>query len=149
MADATTTDLTTSASAIVNASAAEVFDFIRRPANHPTISGDDSVKDATSGPDVLDMGTKFGMSMVMGLPYRVSSKVVEFEQDRKIAWAHLGRHRWRWEFEAQDDGTTLVTETFDMSPSPIKPLLRMAMSLPEGHAENVARSVENVAAHFA
>ena len=140
---------TVSASAVVDASPAEVFDFVRRPANHATISGDESVKGTRVGPDVLGAGDKFGMKMKMyGVPYRITNTVVEFEQDKVIAWCHPGKHRWRWEVEATDDGRTTVTETFDMNPSPLKPVLRL-VGYPNGHADNVAASVENVRAHFA
>ncbi len=45
--------------------------------------------------------------------------VVEFEEGRRIAWrpAEVGQeppgHLWRWELEPRDDGTTLVTHTYD------------------------------------
>ncbi len=55
--------------------------------------------------------------MKMGLPYRVSNEVVEYEPDRLIAWRHLGRHRWRYELEPVEGGTR-VTETFDWSTVP-------------------------------
>ncbi len=63
----------------------------------------------------LEMGSRFGMSMKMGpLPYRMSNRVVEFEQDRLIAWAHFGKHRWRYELSPVEGGCE-VTETFDWS----------------------------------
>lgn len=141
---------TVSASAHVDAAPEEVFAYICRPANHPEISGDESVKGTRHGPEQLSaVGDTFGMSMKMyGLPYRISSKVHEFEAGRTIAWAHPGRHRWRWQVEPSDAGGCTVTETFDMSYSPIKPILRL-LGYPEGHRSNVERSVANVAAHFA
>ncbi len=42
-----------SASAIVDAAPEEVFAFVCRPANHPEISGDGSVKGDRHGPDEL------------------------------------------------------------------------------------------------
>ena len=39
--------------------------------------------------------------------------VKEFEEGRRIAWAHVGGHRWRYELEPLADGGTRVTETFD------------------------------------
>ena len=139
-----------SASAVVDAPADEVFAFICRPGNHPEISGDQSVKGDRHGPEQLGaVGDTFGMSMKMfGLPYRITNKVVEFEAGRKIAWCHPGKHRWRWEVEALPEGGTKVTETFDMSTSPLKPALRL-LGYPEGHRTNVERSVANVVAHFA
>ena len=143
-------DLTVSASAHVDAPAEEVFAFLCRPANHPEISGDQSVKGDRHGPEMLSAeGERFGMRMKMyGLPYRITNTVVEFEPGSRIAWCHPGKHRWRWEVEASDAGGCTVTETFDMSTSPIKPALRL-LGYPEGHRSNVERSVANVAAHFA
>jgi hypothetical protein len=139
---------TASATGVVNASPAEVFDFIRRPANHAEISGDHTVRDSLAGPDQLGPESRFGMKMKAGVPYRIKSKVVEFDENRVIAWCHLGGHRWRWELEPVDDGTTKVTETFDMSTSKFPPALRV-MGYPNGHVANVAKSVANVQKHFA
>lgn len=140
---------TVSATTTVEAAPAEVFSYLRRPANHGTISGDESVKGTTIGPDVLGEGDRFGMRMKMyGLPYRVTSKVVEFEQDTRIAWCHFGGHRWRWDLEATPEGGTRVIETFDLSTARAPAVIRF-MGLPKGHRANVARSVANVADHFA
>ncbi len=143
-------DLTASASATVDAPVDEVFAFISRPANHPEISGDESVKGDRHGPEQLSgTGDKFGMKMKMhGLPYRITNTVVEFEAGKTIAWCHPGKHRWRWEVEALPKGGTKVTETFDMSTSPLKPVLKL-LGYPAGHQSNVEESVANVAAHFA
>ncbi len=141
---------TVSASAVVDAPPAEVFAFLSRPAGHPEVSGDESVKGDRHGPEQLSgVGDKFGMRMKMyGLPYRITNTVVEFEAGKRIAWCHPGKHVWRWEVEPMSDGRTKVTETFDMTPSPIKPALRV-MGYPKGHQQNVEKSVANVAAHFA
>lgn len=144
-----TEELTVSASAEVDAPADEVFAFLCRPANHAEISGDESVKGERHGPEQLaSEGDEFGMKMKMfGLPYRITNTVVEFEAGKKLAWCHPGKHRWRWEVEALPQGGTLVTETFDMSTSPLKAALKL-MGYPERHRSNVDKSVVNVAAHF-
>jgi hypothetical protein len=136
-----------SATTIVDAPPDVVFEFIRRPANHSIISGDGSVKGTTTGPEALGLGDKFGMKMRIGLPYRMRSKVVEFEANRRIAWCHFAGHRWRWEVEPAGDGRSRVTETFDLTTARLPFALR-AMGLPKGHEKNVAGSVANVAAHF-
>lgn len=145
---ATRTDSTTSATTIVDAPPAEVFAFLRDPANHAIISGDGSVRGHVRGPRQLSLGDRFGMDMKLGVPYRISSKVVEYEQDQRIAWAHLGRHRWRWELAPTDDGGTEVTETFDLSTALFPPALRL-LGFPARHDRNVERSVANLAEHFA
>ena len=142
------TDSTASATATVNAPAADVFDFICRPANHSIISGDGTVQDRISGPDRLTAGSTFRMKMKMGIPYRIGVKVKEYEADRLIAWAHFGGHRWRWEIEAIDDSSCTVTETYDQSTAKFPPALKAA-GYPKRHVSNVEQSVENVAKHFA
>ena len=135
-----------SATGIVPAPPEAVFEFLRQPANHATLSGDGTVKGVSSGDDALELGSKFGMKMKVGVPYRVSSKVVEFEDDRLIAWCHFGGHRWRWQLEPVDGGTK-VTETFDMSTAKFPPALKLA-GYPKRHQDNVAGSVRNLIAHF-
>lgn len=139
---------TVSATTVVPAPPAEVFDFIRRPANHPTISGDTTVQGAHSGPELLGEGDRFGMSMKVGVPYRVTSKVTVFVHGTAIGWAHFNGHTWRWDLEPTADGHTSLTETFDLSTARIPPLLRLA-GFPGRHRGNVARSVANVRDHFA
>ena len=117
------------------------------PSGEPReLSGDGTVKGVTHGDEALELGSKFGMKMKVGVPYRVSSKVVEFEQDRLIAWCHFGGHRWRWQLEPVDGGTK-VTETFDMSTAKFPPALKLA-GYPKRHEDNVAGSVRNLIAHF-
>jgi hypothetical protein len=130
-----------SATAVVAAPPDVVFDFLRRPANHQLISGDGTVKGTLEGPDVLELGSRFGMRMRAGVPYRIHSKVTKFEADRVIAWRHLGGHEWRWTLEPTPDGqSTVVTETFDMSTARFPPALRL-FGYPGRHRDNVVTSV--------
>jgi uncharacterized protein YndB with AHSA1/START domain len=151
---AATDDVTTelgkdfvSATGIVAAPPHDVFELLRRPANHAVLSGDGTVRSVASGDEVLQQGSRFGMKMKVGVPYRVTSTVVEFEQDRLLAWAHFGGHRWRWQLEPVDGGTR-VTETFDMAPAKFPPALRL-VGYPKKHRDNVADSVRNLIAHVA
>ena len=125
--DATTSRTAKNRSATVTVAAppATVFAIVADPRQHSRIDGSGTVRDAVSGPDRLELGSRFGMSMKMGAPYRISNKVVEHETDRLIAWRHAGLHRWRYELTPTADGGTEVTETWDLShyPAPGRALL--------------------------
>jgi len=84
--------------------------------------------------------------MKMGpLPYRISNTVVEFEENRLLAWAHMGKHRWRYELEPIDGGArTKVTETFDWSTSPIGKGLELA-GYPKKNLVNIEATLERLA----
>jgi uncharacterized protein YndB with AHSA1/START domain len=101
-------------SIVIAAPAADVFAVLADPRQHPRFDGSGTVRGVITGPDALALGSRFGMRMRAGLPYRVSNVVVEYEKDRRIAWRHGGRHVWRYELEPVDGGTR-VTETFDWS----------------------------------
>jgi uncharacterized protein YndB with AHSA1/START domain len=98
---------------VIAAPAADVFDVLADPAQHPAFDGSGTVRSMESGPDRLALGSHFGMGMRIKLPYRTDNTVVEFEEGRRIAWCHFNRHRWRYELEPSGQGSTLVTETFD------------------------------------
>ncbi|HEX4189813.1 MAG TPA: SRPBCC family protein [Marmoricola sp.] len=108
-------DLNESASTTIAAPPSVVFAILSDPRQHPRIDGSGNVREAVSGPDKLELGSEFGMSMKMGAPYKMKNRVVEFEQDRLIAWRHAGVHRWRYELAPTADGGTDVTETWDLS----------------------------------
>ena len=102
-----------SRSIVVKAPAEQVFETLANPRRHPDFDGSGSVRGAVTGPERLSLGAKFGMDMRLVVPYRISSQVKEFDEGRRIAWAHVGGHRWRYELEPLPDGSTRVTETFD------------------------------------
>ena len=102
-----------SRSIVVKAPAEQVFETLANPRRHPDFDGSGSVRGAVTGPERLSLGAKFGMDMRLFVPYRISSQVKEFDEGRRIAWAHIGGHRWRYELEPLPDGSTRVTETFD------------------------------------
>jgi len=105
-----------SASTVVAAEPAVVFDLLADPRRHHEFDGSGTVRTAIAGPDRLGPGARFGMAMHWGLPYRIRNTVVEFEEGRRIAWRHFGRHVWRYDLEPVAGGTR-VTETFDWGPS--------------------------------
>ena len=104
-----------SVSRVIDAPPQKIFDLLADPDMHPVLDGSGTVKGARGGnPERLSLGSKFGMDMRIGVPYRIKNTVVEFEDGKRIAWRHAGRHIWRYELEPAGGGTK-VTETFDWS----------------------------------
>jgi uncharacterized protein YndB with AHSA1/START domain len=103
-----------SASITMDAPVSTVFDILSDPRQHARIDGSGSVGAVIDAPERLRAkGDPFTLHMKLVVPYRITSKVVEYEADRRIAWRHFGAHRWRYVLEPTDDGGTTVTETFD------------------------------------
>ena len=100
-----------------------IFALLADPQQHREIDGSGTVRDAKGGTEKLVLGSSFGMSMKMGLPYSMVSTVIEYEENRRIAWQthgptrigkHVGGRIWRYELEPVDGGT-LVRESWDIS----------------------------------
>ena len=108
-----------SSSTTISAPPSVVFAILADPRQHARIDGSGTVQASVSGPDRLDLGAEFGMDMKMGAPYKIKNRVVEFEEDRLIAWRHMGLHRWRYELTPTNGGGTQVTETWDLSRYPL------------------------------
>lgn len=105
-----------SATVVVDAAAEKIFGLLADPVKHPLIDGSGTVLSARDGgPQRLSLGAKFGVNMKMGAPYKILNTVVEFEENRLIAWRHFNGHRWRWELKPVGADKTEVTETFDWS----------------------------------
>ena len=102
-----------------------IFDLLADPTMHSRFDGSGTVQGAVRGPKRLELGSTFGMSMRIKVPYTMTNTVVEFDPDRLIAWRHVGRHRWRYELEPTEDSATVVTETFDGSTAFFPPALRL------------------------
>ena len=92
-----------------------IFDVLADPAQHPVIDGGGTVRAAgDDNPARLSAGARFGMSMKLGAPYRISNEVVEFEEGRVIAWRHFNGHVWRYVLSPAGGGT-VVREEWDPS----------------------------------
>ena len=74
-----------------------IFDVLADAAKHTLIDGSGMLQGAKEiEPERLVLGSKFGMGMKLGVRYSTVNKVVEFEENRLIAWRHFNGHRWRW-----------------------------------------------------
>ncbi|MBV9952891.1 MAG: SRPBCC family protein [Acidimicrobiia bacterium] len=130
---------------------AAIFALIADPSRHRDIDGSGTVRDAKEPPQRLELGSRFGMSMRMGLPYSMVSTVIEYEPDRRLAWQttgptaigrHVGGRIWRYELEPRDGGT-LVKESWDITQeSPFtRPIVRQGAKKTR---ENMAKTLERI-----
>ena len=136
-----------SRSVVVPAPPSDVFALLADPRRHAEIDGSGTVKGVVRGPERLGPGARFGMRMRLGVPYVITSEVVEFEPDRRIAWRHLGHHVWRYELQPVDGGTR-VTETFDWAPARAPRVLEL-LGVPARNARSLDATLERLAARFA
>jgi len=98
---------------VIPAPAEKIFALIADPSRHPEIDGSGTVRKAKDGAQCLTLGSKFGMSMKMGLPY-------------SMIGARLGGGRiWRYELEPVANGTR-VRESWDISEEKVKAIVRPA-----------------------
>lgn len=132
---------------LVPATPAAIFELLADPAKHTLFDGSGSVVGVADGaPERLTLGSKFGMKMKIGMPYRISNEVVEFDEPRLIAWRHMGGHIWRYRLEPVDGGTQ-VTEEFDWRPAKSATMLRL-MRAPARNREAIEATLARLAAHF-
>lgn len=139
---------TLSRSTVVHSPPHVVFDLLADPRRHHEIDGSGTVRSGISGPARLSLGATFGMRMQLVVPYVIVNTVVEFEEGRRIAWRHLGRHIWRYELEPVDGGRTRVTETFDWRGA----VLRTAydrIGVPAANARSMEKTLERLQAQLA
>lgn len=125
---------------VINAPATAIFDILADPYRHPEFDGSGTVKKGFSGPHRLSKGATFGMDMKMGIPYKITNTVEEFDEPSQIAWRHAGRHRWRYELRPIDETTTEVTETFDGSTALFPPALNV-MKAYENNQKAILKSL--------
>lgn len=136
----------------IQAPAASIFALLSDAAKHSEFDGSGTLKGTRQDSRPLRLGTTFGMSMHLGVGYKTSNEVVEFEQDRRIAWQTsglkglIGGRIWRYELEPTSDGT-LVKETWDVSKDRQKFLLkrsRMAPAAKNGMRRTLDRIAETL-----
>lgn len=137
-----------SRTAFVAAPAQAVFDVLADPARHSEFDGSGSVQRARTGsPARLSMGATFGMDMRMGVRYRITNTVVEFDEARLIAWRHFGGHIWRY-ILVPVDGGTMVTEQFDWKDNRSHLMLRVMGAFARNTA-SIEATLDRLAAMFA
>lgn len=126
-----------------------IFALVADATRHQEIDGSGSLRGAKGEPQPLALGTKFGMSMHMGASYSTVNEVVEFEQDRRIAWKTtgfgglIGGRVWRYELEPTTEGT-VVRETWDLSDERGAFLVKRT-SMPTATEKAMRKTLERIA----
>jgi len=131
----------------VSAAPADVFALLSDPSQHHRFDGSGMVQLSRDESSSVGLGSKFEMNMKLGpIPYRMNNTVVEFEQDRLIAWAHVGGHRWRYALEPDGDGT-IVTESFDWSTAKVPKFIEL-MKYPARNRQAIVHTLERLRSMF-
>ncbi len=119
----------------IAAEPAAIFALLADPNRHRDIDGSGTVRSAKGDAARLAMGSRFGMSMKLGMPYSMVNEIIEFDEPKRIAWQTrpptsiggklFGGRIWRYELEPTDGGTR-VRESWDVSQEkePVRRLLR-------------------------
>ena len=119
----------------IRASPEAIFGVLSDASQHALIDGSGMVQGAADrNPERLALGTTFGMGMKMAaVKYSTVNNVVEYEQNRLIAWQTgptgrwgrvLAGRIWRYQLEPVDNGT-LVRESWDITPDHQRMLLKL------------------------
>ncbi|WP_427016534.1 SRPBCC family protein [Pseudarthrobacter sp. P1] len=132
----------------IAAPAEEIFELLAVPAMHSVIDGSGTVQgEQPGGPARLSLGARFGMEMNMAVDYKILNTVVEFEEGRRIAWQHFGKHIWRYILQPADGGT-LVTEEWDARQSRLRFVMRL-LRYRSRNAAGIERTLAKLDAHLA
>jgi uncharacterized protein YndB with AHSA1/START domain len=140
---------TLSVERVIKAPAGDIFALVADAGKHASIDGSGRLQHATAESVPLKKGSKFGMAMKAGLPYRSTNTVIEFEQDRRIAWKTTfggglaGGRIWRYDLEPVEDGT-LVRETWDLSQDKQRWFLKLG-AMPRQAEEGMQATLERIA----
>lgn len=121
---------------VIPAPPEKIFALLADANRHQDFDGSGTVKAPHDGtPKRLTLGSKFGMNMRLGIPYSMVSTVVEYDENKRIAWQPrpaypianrlAGGRIWRYELEPVDGGTR-VRESWDITHEVWKPLVRPA-----------------------
>src|SRR5277367_1373533 len=119
---------------LISAPPDAIFEVLADSAKHALIDGSGMLRGANEGSSTrLALGVTFGMGMKMGVRYSTVNTVVEFEENRRIAWQtgpkgkfepYVAGRIWRYELERQG-GRTLVRESWDITSDHQRVLLRL------------------------
>ncbi len=129
-----------------------IFELLADPGAHARFDGSGTVQRVQGAPPPrLSVGSVFGMSMRIGLPYSMANTVTEFEEGRRIAWEarppglpgrFFAGRTWRYELEPVKGGTR-VRESWDLSTDHQRTFLKLG-PLPERTRRNMEATLRRI-----
>ena len=125
----------------IDAPAQVIFDILIQPRRHAEIDASQSVQGIIKDPERLALGDTFKVRMKVGVNYWVTNKVVEFEPNRRITWAHLLGNRWTYELTPLSPDRTLVRETNNLRAAGWKASLSPVARKHEAIRRSIAKSL--------
>lgn len=125
----------------IDAPAEVIFDILIQPRRHSEIDASQSVQSIIEGPDRLALGDTFKVRMKVGVNYWVTNKVLEFEPNRRITWAHLVGNQWTYELTPLSPTRTLVRETNNLRAAGWKASLSPVARKHEAVRRSIAKSL--------
>lgn len=148
-----------SATTTIGASAEAVFVVLADPARHATIDGTGWVREAVDPRPITALGQVFRIGMFHPEHpegnYEMHNLVIDFVQDRVIAWrpgfvadersGELGFGGWTWRYDLTPRGTDAceVTHTYDWSA--VGPQPREHLDFPPFPPDHLANSLDHLA----
>jgi uncharacterized protein YndB with AHSA1/START domain len=146
---------------VIPAPPEKIFALLADANRHQDFDGSGTVKAAHEDtPKKLALGSKFGMNMRIVAPYSMVSTVVEYDENKRIAWQprpaypgvkyFAGGRIWRYELEPVAGGTR-VRESWDITHESIftKPVVRQAASRTREAMEKTLERLEELLAREA
>jgi uncharacterized protein YndB with AHSA1/START domain len=142
---------------VIPASPERIFALLKDASRHKDFDGSGTVRDVHGDPEPLTLGAKFGMNMRVVMPYSMVSTVVEYDENKRIAWQPrpaypvanrlAGGRIWRYELEPVDGGTR-VRESWDITHEAVltKPTVRMAAGRTRTAMEKTLERLEQLLA---
>jgi hypothetical protein len=119
---------------LIEATPEAIFAVLSNTGKHSLIDGSGMLQGTAQNVDeYLTLGSSFGMKMKLGVRYKTESRVVEFEDNRRIAWEtgptgtwgrFLGGRIWSYDLERAEGGT-LVRESWDITADHQRSLLKL------------------------
>jgi uncharacterized protein YndB with AHSA1/START domain len=138
---------------VIAAPPEKIFDLLADPSRHHDIDGSGTVVAPKDGAQRLALGSTFSMAMKAGMSYSMMNEVIEFDENRRIAWQtrgsgsmgkRMGGRIWRYELEPVSGGTR-VRESWDISQEKgFKAMIRLARKRTRGSMEKTLERIDTL-----